>query len=263
MTMETASSKDNEDEDVILSPRTLTPAEELAALVTDFKTKIDSGDWAPGTRLPTERELEKRLGISRNLLRKGLNQLRAEGKIHRHVGRGTFVTGLAGARGIDTMMEQLGALTTLSEGDSLLGILRAASPADLMEVRLIIEPAVAELAAHRASARQLAYLEECLERMTAASEESEFDIWDGQFHETLVGAARNETLALLYTAIVQARNSPVWADIRRRSVTPERRDLYHRHHRAIFEAVANRDAERARTELHNHLRELRGHLLAA
>lgn len=241
-------------------------ADELAALIADFKAKIDTGEWPPGTRLPTERELEQKLGISRNLLRKGLNQLRAEGKISRQIGRGTFVTGLADAvrePGSERGQFGLGELAALASGDSLLDILRAAGPTDLMEIRMIIEPAVAELAAHRASARQLAYLQECFERMDRTTDISEYDTWDAQFHETLVGSARNETLTLLYAAITHARNSPVWTDMKKRSVTPERLSLYQQHHRAIFEAVANRDAERARAETHHHLREVRNHLLAA
>ena len=93
-----------------------------------------SGAHAPGARLPTERELAQRFELPRNAVRKTLAQLEAEGCITRHVGRGTFLapsgTPLASAFGTSSHT----------------------SPAELMEARLRIEPALAELIVTHATA---------------------------------------------------------------------------------------------------------------
>lgn len=236
---------------------------ELSTLVEDIERKISSGVWPPGTQLPTERELEQRLGVSRNTLRKGLRRLEDAGKILRQVGRGTFVAGTFQAlnRGLEPASADVTPAALQANG-SLLDLLRAASPADIMEIRLVIEPSVAELAAHRASGRELARLQECFDRMQAAKDIPEYEHWDAQFHETIVASARNDLLSQLYAALTEARNSPIWAEMKRRTVTTERRAAYQDHHHGILAALLRRDAESARSEVLAHLREVRDHLLS-
>src|ERR1700758_4092908 len=118
----------------------LLSAEDLAGELT---LKIDRGDWPDGYRLPPERELAATYGLARNTVRRALAQL--DHRLLRITGRGTYVKGRA--RG---------------PGTHFLGRLREASPADVMEVRLIIEPQAASIAAHRASADDLAEIEQTL-----------------------------------------------------------------------------------------------------
>lgn len=245
---------------VQLSPRKRT-TQELSKLVDDIDDKIRSGEWPPGTRLPTERELEQRLGVSRNTLRKVLRQFEDSGQIQRHVGRGTFVAETAKVVPMKPREATSAVALTARPANSLTEMLSLASPADIMEIRLIIEPSVSELAAHRASARELAQMEECVTRMDDAGEIGEYEQWDARFHETIVQSARNELLAQLYAGLTEARNSTVWTEMKRRSVTPERRAAYQRHHRAILAALLARDGERARQEVVGHLRQIRGDLL--
>jgi len=103
----------------------------IAARTTD-------GTLAPGAKLPTERELAKRFSVPRNAVRKTLAQLEAEGSITRHVGRGTFLAGRAGGGNDDTPASSVA----------------HTSPAELMEARLRIEPALAELIVTHATAAE-------------------------------------------------------------------------------------------------------------
>src|SRR5690242_7056935 len=106
-----------------------TQSRDGARRIRDYIASATSdGKLAPGGRLPTERELAKRFAVPRNAVRRTLAQLEAEGAITRHVGRGTF---LAGAASRDGQIET----------DSV----SHTSPAELMEARLRIEPALAEL----------------------------------------------------------------------------------------------------------------------
>src|SRR5215213_4784282 len=73
-----------------------------ARRVRDFIVNAAAeGSLTPGSRLPTERELAKRFAVPRNALRRTLAQLEAEGSITRHVGRGTFLAGVASSATLD------------------------------------------------------------------------------------------------------------------------------------------------------------------
>src|SRR5215813_10500589 len=111
----------------------------------DIGRRIDSGEWPGGFRVPPERELAATYRLARNTVRRALQEL--DGQLVRVVGRGTFVRSNATARPRE-----------------FLGRLRDASPTDIMEVRLIMEPHAAALAAHRASTDDLAELEAILRK---------------------------------------------------------------------------------------------------
>lgn len=77
------------------------------------------------------------------------------------------------------------------------------------------------------------------------------------------GAARNPLLADLCRAINEARNQPQWYSLKKRSVTPERRALYDRHHSTIVAAVRGRNAEQAAEAMREHLRCVNSNLFDA
>ena len=72
----------------------------IESLVSMIERNIEVGVWKPGAKLPTERELEKQLGLSRNTLRRGLRRLEDQGRIVRYVGRGSFIADVS-ANGVD------------------------------------------------------------------------------------------------------------------------------------------------------------------
>lgn len=224
-----------------------------AAALTDFiERNISEGVWQPGTKLPTERVLERQFGVSRNTLRKSLKRLESEGKISRHVGRGSFVTDGASELGDFTAMPR-----------DLAYRIQAASPAEVMEVRLIIEPLAAELAAMRATADDLARMDECLAHSERAADIAEFEYWDGMLHVAIVAAAKNGMLTALYESINDLRGQAEWRRLKERSVTPERRGVYGGQHHSIVQALKDRDAARARAELRRHLEKVRRNLFGS
>lgn len=206
-----------------------------------IEQQIDAGIWVPGQKLPTERELVARFGIARNTLRKSLEPLEVAGKIVRHVGRGTFVADAGPAAD--------------SAPDSLALRIAHASPAEIMDVRLMLEPQAGELTAARATADDFAAMEECLRGCEAAASIAEFEEWDGRLHRRIVAAARIELLVDIYDAINNARQLAAWGALKVRSLTPDRRALYQRQHGGIVAALRDRDPDLARDAI-------RGHLLA-
>ncbi|MDT7532029.1 FCD domain-containing protein [Sphingobium sp. SA2] len=214
-------------------------AEAVAQIVERIETRIAEGTWQPGFRLPTERELEEEFGVARNTLRKGLKTLEDQGKIVRHIGRGSFV---AEAR------PQM-----VSDAQALLDRVIGSSPAEVMEVRLVLEPWAASLSATRATSADLAAMRECFERAEASVDIPEFEIWDGRLHEVIIASAKNELLSGLYEAINMARHQPEWMKLKERTVTPDRRQTYQKQHGAIVEALGERDAAKAADLIKAHL----------
>jgi DNA-binding FadR family transcriptional regulator len=215
-------------------------AEQMAA---DVARKIDKGEWPDGFRLPPERQLAASYGLARNTVRRALEQL--DNRLVRLVGRGTYVRGRAAGSGLP-----------------FLGRLKEASPADVMELRLIIEPHAASLAALRSSAEDLAAIEEALRRSIGAKGIAEFEHWDGALHLAIFRAAKNALLVDYCEAINLARNQPHWYRLKRRNITEERRRKYDGDHSAIVAALLQRDAEAARRLQHAHLIRVRDNLLS-
>jgi DNA-binding FadR family transcriptional regulator len=215
-------------------------AEDMAG---DIARKIDRGEWSDGHRLPPERELAATYGLARNTVRRALDQL--DDRLVRLVGRGTYVKG----RGT-------------GPGPHFLSRLKEASPADVMEVRLIIEPHAAELATHRANAEDLAQIEEALRRSLSAKGTAEFEHWDAALHLAIFRATKNALLIDYCEAINAARSQPHWYRLKQRSLTEDRRRRYDGDHSAIVAALVQRDAEAARRLLHGHLARVRDNLMS-
>jgi len=209
-----------------------------ADLLQHIRDRVADGTWSGGDRLPTERELVAQFGIARNTLRKVMDQLERDGVITRHVGRGTFVTPKP--------------VVTPPEGQ-LLQRIHGASPAEIMELRLLIEPQFVALATVRATVRDLQHIENCLRQNERAVKVPEFEHWDGMLHQAILSAAHNNLLNDLYEAINSVRRQPEWESLKKRSLTPARLARYKAQHRAIVAALRLRDAEAASRAIRQHL----------
>jgi DNA-binding FadR family transcriptional regulator len=208
-------------------------------------SRIHDGTWPPGYQLPAERELVQVFGVARNTLRKALAELEASGVIERQVGRGTFIAhGAAGAT------------SEPSSAQALLARIHGASPIDVMELRLSLEPAFVEIAAMRATSRDRRQIAHCLHESEKATGILAFEHWDGALHQAILAAAQNHLLVDLYEAINGVRRQPEWEMVKRRALTPERLALYRRQHRKLVKAVLARDPVAARDAVREHLVEV-------
>jgi DNA-binding FadR family transcriptional regulator len=212
-------------------------------VVGDIQRRIEIGEWPEGHRLPPERELAALYGLARNTVRSALNRMGTD--LIRVVGRGTYVKakGGGGVPGLGRHMKD-------------------ASPAEVMEVRLIIEPQAAALAAHRANSDDLAEIAEILRRSIAAKGFAEFEHYDAALHLAVFRATKNQLLVDYCEAINSARHQPLWHRLKQKSLTDGLRSQYDREHSALVDAIKQRDAEKARRLIHQHLTHVRDHLLA-
>ncbi|HEX2827864.1 MAG TPA: FCD domain-containing protein [Burkholderiales bacterium] len=202
------------------------------------------GKLAPGAKLPTERELARRFAVPRNAVRRTLAQLEAEGAITRHVGRGTFLAGPA--------PHEPGQIATDSVSHT--------SPAELMEARLRIEPALAELIVTNATPADFERMELCLDKAERAATLDEFELWDAALHQALATATHNRFVTRILDMVALVRQQSEWGKLKDRIVTPERRLTYQEEHRAIVAALKARDAARAREAIATHLQHARRNL---
>ena len=212
-----------------------------ARRIRDYILNSAQEHLAPGSQLPTERELARRFGMPRNAVRRTLAQLEAEGSITRHVGRGTFVAGRTAA-------------------DAQTGDVADASPAELIEARLRIEPALAELIVTNATAADFQRMESCLDKAERATTLDEFEMWDAALHQALATATHNRFVIRVLDMVAAVREQAEWGKLKDRIVTSERRLKYQEEHRAIVRALKERDAEGARERILAHLQHARRNL---
>jgi len=207
---------------------------------------LRSGRWSPGERLPTERELGDSFELGRSAVRRVLAGLKQKGLIDQTVGSGTYVS--PGVR------QALAGMEPAQAGEPI-------SPAELMEARLLLEPSVVELVVRNATAGDFARLQECCEQGEQADSLQQFEYWDAALHQALATAAHNGFVMQMFEAMTRARQQDDWGQLKRRSLTDERRAAYQREHRALVAALQDRDADLARQRLLDHLLHVRRSLL--
>jgi GntR family transcriptional regulator, transcriptional repressor for pyruvate dehydrogenase complex len=205
-------------------------------VVAHVRSLIERGVLRPGDRLPPERDLAARLGLSRPTVRSGLKALAAMGVVLSRRGAGTFIPDGPP----DLGREPLG----------LLAALHRFTPEEMLEARLVLEVGVAGLAAEHASPEHLTALaEEVSEMFAALVDPHVFLVHDVRFHRGLAAGCGNRVLAAL-AEMVAAQ----FYEQRRRTVARARdlRDSAEMHRR-IFRAVRSRNAGAAREAMAEHL----------
>jgi DNA-binding FadR family transcriptional regulator len=220
----------------------------------------------PGSRLPTERRLAADLGVTRSGIRLALAALEADGLISREVGRGTFLRDAAAGALAAARRGRPGAGEAAGAGEDPPGQPRhpAATdfaPADVMTIRRLIEPQALPLVVLWATTRDFAEMERCVAGGDQAASYEEFETWDLALHRGIIAAAHSPLLVALYGVVESARHGQVWGDLKRRSATRQRRELYQEDHRAIVAALRARDADAAVEAMRTHLARVAGHLL--
>lgn len=231
------------DEQDVFAPVPEAAAEER--LRQAIEENLGSGKWAAGMRLPTERELSQSFSIARTRVRRVLDRFERDGRISRAVGRGTFVTGVAEV-----------SVANLPERDIV-----SISPDELMEVRLLIEPQLADLLVRRASPADLDAIRALVEKGRRSTTMAQFEELDHRFHMALSVAVKNQFLTGVLSRIMAVRQSPVWARVRRRGLTEDRQKHYQRQHEAILAALEARDAAELRAAIAEHLSDVSANLV--
>lgn len=196
-------------------------------------------------KLPTERALSETLGVSRRAVRRALEVLETEGLIWRRQGSGTY----AGQRphGLD---EHFG--TIVAETDIM----------EIMEVRLRVEPQLAQLAAVRARPADVQRMHELVNKIAGSTDADAHELWDGALHRQIAQCAGNRFFLHIFDVINRVRQDQAWQTVRERArkasgaIGP-----LNKQHSAIVDAIAARDPGAAGEAMRRHLLTLQENLI--
>lgn len=227
--------------------RTDLDGEGLARLI--LREAEDAG-MRVGERLPTERALADDLGVSRTVVRHALARLEAVGAISREVGRGTFIRRFDPTGGPRDEVDGLVDVTDVG-------------PADVMAVRLLLEPQAMPIVVARATGRDFEEMQRCLDGGESADTYANFELWDLALHRSLMEASHNPLLLRLYACVETARHGQLWGDLKRRNDSAERRVTYRSQHHAVVAALRTRDSDAAVVAMQAHLTAIRANLLGS
>jgi len=199
---------------------------------------IDAGEFAVGQRLPGERELARKLGVSRTSLREALSALELEGRVEIRVGSGVYVRAPRRSR-------------TPRQRAAVPG---EESPFDVLRARRVIEAETAALAARHASAAQVAAIAEAFAQLAADMRANRArSEGDRLFHVRIAEAGGNSALAAIVRDLWDAHRQPLNARLSALFVTVARRRDNIGEHRAILDAIRTRDPAAARSAMRRHL----------
>jgi GntR family transcriptional repressor for pyruvate dehydrogenase complex len=210
-------------------------------ILQQIEDAILKGTLKPGDQLPAERELAQQFGVSRTAVREAVKALREKGLVEAYSGRGTFVTdgtSQAVRQSLDLMMK----------------IGQPEGSRHLAEVRAILEPEIAALAAIRAEEQDIATMREAVAVMDRSlSDGDAFIEADLDFHLSLAEAAANPLILSLIDSIVGLLREQRMR-VFKVAGGPQRGQF---HHKRILDAVERRDSEKAREAMCAHLQQVR------
>src|SRR5581483_2335579 len=215
-------------------------SQQVAERIIDL---IASRNLQPGDMLPSQQELCEKFGVSRTVVREGLQALSGMGVIR--ISQGVR------AQVVEADPAALSAMLRISAGVGEKGL------DNLMTVREILEPQIAALAAIRATPEHIARMEHAIEAMDQNQNNPEQYIFhDNEFHLALAEATDNDILPRIIHPIVN-----LLQDMRRVTMTvhgaTRRAQEYHR---AILDQVKHHDSVGAAETMKGHLAQVRGEL---
>lgn len=217
------------------------------AAITRIKEMIVSGELRPGQRLPPEKELGERLGLSRNSLREAVKSLELIRVLDVRRGDGTYVTSLRP----ELLLEAMSFVVDLHQDASVL---------EIFAVRRILEPAAAEMATALISEVELADLAAEIASLGEHTPMEALVEHDLDFHRRITAAGGNGYLTSLLDALSSSTaRARLW-----RGITEDHavaRTLAE--HQAIVDALRRRDADLVRATLTVHIAGIEGWLRSA
>lgn len=227
------------------------PKQIYEQVADQIRAGILSGQYAHGSRLPSERDLAQRLKVSRPAVREAIGALQNEGMVTTRHGSGTYVA--------DCPLQVNEAAPDYA---GLPPVDADFSPISALEVRLLIEPAIARLAARRAQRDPLAerYLEQMIDVKDIGDplQQARWSEADRLFHRQLAMMTGDILIARIAEEINKTMEQPLWNRLRDDGIyDPERIQLYAAEHRLIYEAIISGDEDAAAFYVEGHLKRVR------
>lgn len=203
---------------------------------------IQNATYKIGDRLPPEREIAVRTGVSRPSVREALTALQIVGVIESRPGDGTYIR-----NGIGDAHVRSQVLSMLEKEES---------PFEALEARKIIEEGVARVAARKATPEDLGKMEKILQEAHEAGEKldvEKFEQADRDFHLAIVKASNNHLVEIALSPFIDVMREELWKKIKESLLDKRRVKRTLDEHQRILDAIKNKDEELASKEMLNHL----------
>lgn len=217
-------------------PDTHTEQQRLYQAVANRITKlIAEGAYAPGTRLPGERALAEKFGVSRVIVREAMVSLQTLGRVEIRTGSGVYV---------------------LADDDRKSDLLPETSAFELTQARMLIESEAAALAAPDISQATLERLEALLAVMETSESEEAANLADRDFHLAIARASENNVVVRIVEWLWKMRMEQesikqAYHEVCSRNLTKRGEE-----HAEVLEALRAHDAEASRLAMRKHFRRL-------
>ena len=204
-----------------------------------LRAMIVGGSFTKEEPLPSERALAKRLHVSRSSVRDAIRRLEVIGLLETRHGQGTYLHELS----VDNIVTPMASVLTFNR----------ARQGDLMDARRAFEPAVARMAATRATDEELDAIDRILEEQRRKVKASEPTIGeDTAFHAALAQATHNPVIV----GVMETLND-LLVESRQRSLERRGRSLQSlRGHEAVAEALRRHDADGAALAMDSHIAQI-------
>jgi GntR family transcriptional repressor for pyruvate dehydrogenase complex len=213
-------------------------------IIEQIQRQLLAGTLRPGDQLPSERELAEQFGVSRTAVREAVKALREKGLVEIQLGKGTFVTD--GLDGMSQVMRD--SLSWIVEVGSKNGMF------DLVEIREVLEPGIAELAATKFQPEEIEAMQQAVAVMDRSMDNADVYVEaDLDFHLALAEATQNPLIIILLNPIVDLLREQR-KQIFQVEGGPQRGQM---HHKRILEMVTSRNGRAAREAMIAHLRQVR------
>lgn len=217
-------------------------------IVEQIQDLIKQGRLKPGDKLPAERILADKLGVSRPPLREALSALEILGTIESRGGKGNFIKD---------------SFDSTSYARQLKELEQEESPFELLEARKVVETEIAGLAAEKATPEDAKKIEETLNEMrNVLSDIPRAMEFDREFHVAIAKAAYNSLLFQMMNHLADGLKEKLWINLKKKCWSlPDRPQKYLEKHIELFEAIKKGDKEVARKAMHDHLVDVEKDLL--
>ena len=224
-----------------MTSQNVRPSKLADAVADHIRRMILEGSLQPGERLLSERELAAKLDVSRPSLRNALNKLIASGLLAANAQGVTYVSDAVGKTLRDPLIQLMETLEARTA---------------FVELRAVVEAAAAGFAAERASDLDREAIQKCFEAMVAAHDGEDVDEiarTDAELHISIYEASHNLVLLHFMHTMESILRSNVYLNRKNLYEQRTQKESQLSEHRAIYEAIMDRDAPRARDAALKHM----------
>ena len=215
--------------------QTVDPKRLYRQIADQLRALITNGEYAPGTRLPAERDLAKQLRVSRPSVREALIALEVEGRVEVRTGSGVYVLDRSRRTGTTIALTDWG-------------------PLELIRARRAIEGETAALAARMAKRADREAIRRSIDEMRAQCEQGLAPLQaDRDFHAAIAQASGNAVLAETVHGLIEAGLGPMFKRLGGYFETSKSWRNAIGEHEAVLLAIETRDPDAARAAMHAHM----------